>query len=108
MCGMGLSSRRIRHELGVAMVGSDEGRSEEHTSELQSHLNLVCRLLLEKKKNKHIVQGRAMLIIPLNPCTYIGYNAIQVERACFGHMLMCDESPYEHRITYLRGVWMQL
>src|SRR5260370_28937488 len=31
-------------------------RSEEHTSELQSHLNLVCRLLLEKKKknNKHI------------------------------------------------------
>src|SRR5207237_4343584 len=27
------------------------GRSEEHTSELQSHLNLVCRLLLEKKKH---------------------------------------------------------
>src|SRR5260370_26103788 len=29
-----------------------ENRSEEHTSELQSHLNLVCRLLLEKKKKK--------------------------------------------------------
>src|SRR5690606_40546983 len=29
-------------------------RSEEHTSELQSRENLVCRLLLEKKKNKHI------------------------------------------------------
>src|SRR5260370_12199251 len=29
-------------------------RSEEHTSELQSHLNLVCRLLLEKKKKKYI------------------------------------------------------
>src|SRR5467141_3827511 len=29
-----------------------EHRSEEHTSELQSHLNLVCRLLLEKKKKK--------------------------------------------------------
>src|SRR5690606_41675259 len=28
-------------------------RSEEHTSELQSRENLVCRLLLEKKKNKH-------------------------------------------------------
>src|SRR5438034_7338951 len=28
----------------------DEGRSEEHTSELQSHSDLVCRLLLEKKK----------------------------------------------------------
>src|SRR5260370_31867015 len=29
----------------------EAARSEEHTSELQSHLNLVCRLLLEKKKN---------------------------------------------------------
>src|SRR5438105_7615065 len=28
-------------------------RSEEHTSELQSRVDLVCRLLLEKKKNKH-------------------------------------------------------
>ena len=34
--------------------GSDDadGRSEEHTSELQSRTNLVCRLLLEKKKKK--------------------------------------------------------
>src|SRR2546427_2228355 len=31
-------------------------RSEEHTSELQSQSNLVCRLLLEKKKNKNIFQ----------------------------------------------------
>src|SRR5260370_13243393 len=31
---------------------SNPARSEEHTSELQSHLNLVCRLLLEKKKKK--------------------------------------------------------
>src|SRR5713101_8553394 len=31
-------------------------RSEEHTSELQSHVNLVCRLLLEKKKKKTISQ----------------------------------------------------
>src|SRR5260370_32789516 len=30
-------------------------RSEEHTSELQSHLNLVCRLLLEKKKKHDIL-----------------------------------------------------
>src|SRR5437588_11284716 len=31
------------------------GRSEEHTSELQSHSDLVCRLLLEKKKKKKII-----------------------------------------------------
>src|SRR5260221_8627639 len=36
------------------------GRSEEHTSELQSHSDLVCRLLLEKKK-----QQRHMLIVIL-------------------------------------------
>src|SRR2546422_8230508 len=32
---------------------ADEVRSEEHTSELQSRLHLVCRLLLEKKKKDH-------------------------------------------------------
>src|SRR5260370_15204640 len=35
-----------------SLEGDLQSRSEEHTSELQSHLNLVCRLLLEKKKNK--------------------------------------------------------
>src|SRR2546422_1103541 len=34
-------------------------RSEEHTSELQSRLHLVCRLLLEKKKNQPRLQERA-------------------------------------------------
>src|SRR5260370_18845571 len=40
---------RDRAALGGLRVVQRE-RSEEHTSELQSHLNLVCRLLLEKKK----------------------------------------------------------
>src|SRR2546426_9032148 len=35
-------------------VGREVYRSEEHTSELQSPCNLVCRLLLEKKKQKNI------------------------------------------------------
>src|SRR5690242_21111969 len=38
---------------------SPPGRSEEHTSELQSHVNLVCRLLLEKKKKKTYVEAGA-------------------------------------------------
>src|SRR5699024_12118396 len=38
-------------------------RSEEHTSELQSRFDLVCRLLLEKKKNKTINKVRDNLII---------------------------------------------
>src|SRR5438034_7817406 len=36
----------------TALDGSHYARSEEHTSELQSHSDLVCRLLLEKKKKK--------------------------------------------------------
>src|SRR2546422_4623600 len=39
--------RAARH-----LPGTSPPRSEEHTSELQSRLHLVCRLLLEKKKNK--------------------------------------------------------
>src|SRR5260370_17880571 len=35
-------------------------RSEEHTSELQSHLNLVCRLLLEKKKKKKNISATSI------------------------------------------------
>src|SRR5690242_21245038 len=35
-------------------AASTIARSEEHTSELQSHVNLVCRLLLEKKKKTHL------------------------------------------------------
>src|SRR5690242_21091878 len=36
-------------EQTPAILGEAPARSEEHTSELQSHVNLVCRLLLEKK-----------------------------------------------------------
>src|SRR2546427_8725901 len=42
----GAIDQRVEHRPGLL------GRSEEHTSELQSQSNLVCRLLLEKKKKK--------------------------------------------------------
>src|SRR2546422_7329052 len=53
-----IAGRRGIEEVGVVLdhdgaeVGG--GRSEEHTSELQSRLHLVCRLLLEKKKYNHV------------------------------------------------------
>src|SRR5437588_6704314 len=40
--------------LSILSVSGPGERSEEHTSELQSHSDLVCRLLLEKKKKKQI------------------------------------------------------
>src|SRR2546427_7853227 len=58
---LGVARRRARpqraqdaelHVLGGQLVAGVEPRSEEHTSELQSQSNLVCRLLLEKKKTK--------------------------------------------------------
>src|SRR4051812_49792767 len=42
-------------------------RSEEHTSELQSHVNLVCRLLLEKKKTNLV--GRSSQYVGQDSCT---------------------------------------
>src|SRR2546422_5256454 len=48
-----------------ARTGSG-GRSEEHTSELQSRLHLVCRLLLEKKKKAMNNVYQRMLDIPFN------------------------------------------
>src|SRR2546426_6800027 len=45
---------RVRAAAVAAALGGDGVRSEEHTSELQSPCNLVCRLLLEKKKKQTI------------------------------------------------------
>src|SRR2546426_6216998 len=47
-CSFSKKLRPLKYERGSCR---DSERSEEHTSELQSPCNLVCRLLLEKKKN---------------------------------------------------------
>src|SRR2546429_1055148 len=52
-------------------------RSEEHTSELQSRLHLVCRLLLEKKKRERLIVVR--MIVPLNPATPTDVADIRLE-----------------------------
>src|SRR5260370_29046711 len=65
-----LSRRVLRIDPNVLIAEiagpkRERNRSEEHTSELQSHLNLVCRLLLEKKKKSfvfkcHLIIGSAL------------------------------------------------
>src|SRR3712207_7459486 len=55
--------RRVQERLGSAPqsgTGRQEGRSEEHTSELQSRQYLVCRLLLEKKKKSSQLNVRRL------------------------------------------------
>src|SRR5256885_5101201 len=52
----GVREDRLDRQEGTAAVPRSDGiRSEEHTSELQSPCNLVCRLLLEKKKRTSTV-----------------------------------------------------
>src|SRR5690606_41559471 len=68
-CGWGGGADRGRDRPAVAghrrprRARRDRGRvrSEEHTSELQSRENLVCRLLLEKKKNNKVKEARDMM-----------------------------------------------
>src|SRR5690349_23714823 len=52
--------RRLRRGRDRPPVG-DHDRSEEHTSELQSRRDLVCRLLLEKKKKKKVNEKHKVL-----------------------------------------------
>src|SRR5438477_2533476 len=56
-----------------------DARSEEHTSELQSHVNLVCRLLLEKKKteqNLYQLDSITISHLVLYVCNYISPNPV--------------------------------
>src|SRR5260221_5255657 len=52
--GRGLPAARRCRPAGQPLLAARSHRSEEHTSELQSHSDLVCRLLLEKKKDKKL------------------------------------------------------
>src|SRR5260370_13532258 len=59
--------RVVRNARGVGSHVGDE-RSEEHTSELQSHLNIVCRLLLETKKKT--LDRRTRCTLTGHACAY--------------------------------------
>src|SRR2546422_2079538 len=49
---------RLNSLCALARMRPQPVRSEEHTSELQSRLHLVCRLLLEKKKKRHVNRSK--------------------------------------------------
>src|SRR2546426_9213597 len=61
-------ARHVRRDSRAGRAGAPavrvvrQVRSEEHTSELQSPCNLVCRLLLEKKKNIHLLAAQDQLV----------------------------------------------
>src|SRR2546430_5162839 len=59
-----LGGKRIGVVTGAAMGPLMPQRSEEHTSELQSQSNLVCRLLLEKKKKPALLSAKQLYPLP--------------------------------------------
>src|SRR5260221_6168701 len=65
--GVGVGQREGVAQRVVPIAGpvvvAVSGRSEEHTSELQSHSDLVCRLLLEKKKKVKTTMNMIQIII---------------------------------------------
>src|SRR2546422_4017319 len=70
------ATREVAKQVGAlenapTICGLTRRRSEEHTSELQSRLHLVCRLLLEKKK-KHKEHGRGTTMNARNAATSDG------------------------------------
>src|SRR3712207_7390713 len=58
------------HDFLVLTYFERDGRSEEHTSELQSRQYLVCRLLLEKKKTAHVCPARGSALSSNNARTF--------------------------------------
>src|SRR5260370_9863591 len=56
-CAVRKGQTSLTEDAGDGAGNQEILRSEEHTSELQSHLNLVCRLLLEKKKTTESTEG---------------------------------------------------
>src|SRR5262249_59951306 len=89
MAGPAESGRRV-HDLSAyrsagdrrspRLAGGDRRRSEEHTSELQSLTNLVCRLLLEKKKLESLIaaidehNGRSIAIPQYSQLLRVGHK----------------------------------
>src|SRR2546430_10503660 len=60
LCSSSQQSSRLRCSAASPTKNSSGARSEEHTSELQSQSNLVCRLLLEKKIQMHHTHAKPL------------------------------------------------
>src|SRR5438132_9394112 len=66
-------------------MNGERHRSEEHTSELQSHSDLVCRLLLEKKKKKK-KKNKPLKIEKKNACTPAASNRSHISQCTPDHI----------------------
>src|SRR5260221_10356170 len=89
------ASATARPPAGFVML-----RSEEHTSELQSHSDLVCRLLLEKKKRKPKSARVSRVVRPRGP--HRGHP-IPSSRDCSGSTASSETARRAHAVMYVVG-----
>src|SRR5688572_32575178 len=90
-----VSASRARPMMSSPAGVTSTLRSEEHTSELQSQSNLVCRLLLEKKKNLHEPACLAHVKLPPTPLLHhVPPSSPDLLRA---HSALADHRAYHRR-----------
>src|SRR5256885_7704217 len=100
----GRAAARLRR---IARAANRDRRSEEHTSELQSPCNLVCRLLLEKKKKTYVILQRLDKQMKLEPRKVHGIHTKRhPERAANSHVprpsevrTLLHQAVQDHRCT---------
>src|SRR5256885_7673425 len=80
----GLDAGRVLQRQKIQVRAPLDTRSEEHTSELQSPCNLVCRLLLEKKKTTAIP---LVILLPLPDASYYPPHSFRSR-----HSVHCDSA----------------
>src|SRR2546425_9187900 len=83
----------------IAPWSKGSGRSEEHTSELQSLAYLVCRLLLEKKKKKTTQSNRTLNKTPPTP-TARSSHTTQPQRGCATVSEPTTDQPCDHHKSH--------
>src|SRR2546429_4899822 len=95
-----MSGRRWAATTGARVCGapSRAARSEEHTSELQSRLHLVCRLLLEKKKKCNLGETDLTLLSCSGSCA--GDHSRSGTRPLYAHELGCESRELAHQAPH--------
>src|SRR5256885_3641559 len=91
--------RLVKISAGGVVCGVAPRRSEEHSSELQSPCNLVCRLLLEKKKNNNLSNGAYLKYSDKAALTHGGVNQFHTLRLMLDQFFQYRRHARQHSLV---------
>src|SRR5207249_8816757 len=101
VCACGFAVIRTSHPSATSASTDFGARSEEHTSELQSRFDLVCRLLLEKKKKKIIkITCKQQHLKPLTHFQPVQFSTIVLPEHMRRYLALLKSNPYKRRHRY--------